>query len=445
MSWKDGFKKRGAEPVVAAPPALLDRRAFFAAVGERLQHADSELLDTLLIANIDEFASVNRSIGHLLGDDVLDLIADRLLSIAARPNVIVGRLGGDAFGVFCSNISHDRSTAIAYEVVDLVGQTIRVGTIDLQLDVSIGLAACPANGTTVRDLLGCADLAMQEAKAAKVVVKWGGKPHETDTSANRLVLLGDLRRAISEQELQVHYQPKLKLANRAMHGVEALVRWPHPTYGFVSPAEFVTAAEQTGVIQELTHFVLDTSLTQCKQWFDAGLELRVAVNVSTRNLLHHKFAERVAALLRHHKIRGEYLVLEITEGSLMQEPAKGREALERIKSLGVEIALDDFGTGFSSLGYLNKLPIDELKIDRSFLFGVADSPSQLAVLRGAITLGRDLGLRTVVEGVEHEHEADLLHRLNAEIGQGYLFSRPVPGSEIAAMMAPRMRFVGARP
>ena len=425
-----------------------NRTAFLTRTNLAIEQLSNESRSAVLIVDLDDFKEINDSLGHGAGDHVLTEVGKRLDQLATESgaSVTVARLGGDEFALLVTDATPDDASALARALILSLRRPLNVEGIELSIDASVGIALAPQHGTTVSDLLRSADIAMYAAKSSKTSIAWSLDPTSRDTPRSRLVLLGDLRRAIAESELKVYFQPKVRMTDRALHGVEALVRWPHPTYGFVSPAEFVAAAEQTGLIHELTDFVLDTSLRQCRAWFEAGLELRVAVNVSTRNLLDPGFADRVRSMLNAHKLRGEYLVLEITEGTLMQNPENGRRGIEKLKELGVEIALDDFGTGFSSLSYLNMLPIDELKIDRSFLTGVLeDGSTNRAIIRAAVQLGRDLKMRVVVEGVEHEPEAEALMALGCEIGQGYLFGRPMPADEITSLVGGGVRFGTRRP
>jgi EAL domain-containing protein (putative c-di-GMP-specific phosphodiesterase class I) len=350
-------------------------------------------------------------------------------------------MGADEFAIVLPHTSSDDTSAISTQIISRLRKPIDVAKVKLSLEASIGVAYTPTHGTLLADLLVVSERAMIRAKSLHTGVAWGaGNDTAADTPQSQLIRMGDLGRAIAEDELRVHFQPKIALANRSLHSVEALVRWPHPTYGFISPAEFVVAAEQTGLIQELTRFVLNASLKQCHGWLEHGLSVRVAVNVSTRNLLDPRFVSTVARLLEMHRVSGEFLVLEITEGHLMQDPEKVKAAIDRIRGLGVEIALDDFGTGSSSLAYLAGLTFDEIKIDKSFLNGITTGSPNIAIIRAAVTMGKELGLRVVVEGIETEEQATILTSLGAEYGQGYLFAKPMPGPEIVALVVPKMRF-----
>jgi diguanylate cyclase (GGDEF)-like protein len=432
------------EPATTTWGGLIDRQNFFAEVTRLIALPEAE--PTVMVLNLDEFREINHQLGHEAGDIVLQHVEAILLHHVktSTMSITLGRMGADEFALAIPGAWHDDASALAQSIVKEIRKPIDVCEVKISIDASIGIAQAPRHGDNVSRLLTVADVAMKAAKSSKSGIIWGTSEGPLETPQSRLVLMGDLGRAIADRELQVYFQPKMKLANRSLHGVEALVRWPHPIYGFVSPAEFVVAAEQTGQIHDLTKFVLDTSLRQCREWFDQKIEIRVAVNVSTRNLLDATFAETVRRALQTHNMRGEYLVLEITEGTLMKDPERGSEAIERLRRLGVEIALDDFGTGFSSLSYLNRLPIDELKIDRSFLDGIEEGGANLAILRASITMGRELGKRVVVEGIETESQAAILNELGCEIGQGYLLARPMPGADIAGLVVQKMRFAAPR-
>jgi diguanylate cyclase (GGDEF)-like protein len=425
-----------------APKAARNRTEFFAEGTHALMAAGPNVQSTVLTINIDAFRDVNHHLGYTNGDAILDYVGTTLAEIVgSHSHAVVGRMGADEFAIVLPHTSSDDTASISTQIISRLRKPIDVAKIKLSLEASIGVAHTPTHGTLLADLLVVSERAMIRAKSLHTGVAWGaGNDTAADTPQSQLIRMGDLGRAIAEDELRVHFQPKIALANRSLHSVEALVRWPHPTYGFISPAEFVVAAEQTGLIQELTRFVLNASLKQCHDWLEHGLSVRVAVNVSTRNLLDPRFVSTVARLLEMHRVSGEFLVLEITEGHLMQDPEKVKAAIDRIRSLGVEIALDDFGTGSSSLAYLAGLTFDEIKIDKSFLNGITTGSPNIAIIRAAVTMGKELGLRVVVEGIETQEQATILTSLGAEYGQGYLFAKPMPGPEIVALVVPKMRF-----
>ena len=418
------------------------RAEFFTEGTKALAESGPNVQTTVLTVNIDAFRDVNHHLGYTNGDAILNHVATTLLEIVGPyARTIVGRMGADEFAILLPHTSNDDTAALSTQIINRLRRPIDVATVKVSLETSIGVAYTPTHGTILADLLVVSERAMIRAKSLHTGVAWGGgSDTAADTPQSQLIRMGDLGRAIAEGELRVHFQPKVSLSNRALHSVEALVRWPHPTYGFISPAEFVVAAEQTGLIQELTRFVVNASLKQCRDWLEHGLKVRVAVNVSTRNLLDPGFVSTIARLLDMHRVGAEYLVLEITEGTLMQDPEKVKAAIDRIRSLGVEIALDDFGTGSSSLAYLAGLTFDEIKIDRSFLTGITTGSPNIAIIRAAVTMGKELGLRVVVEGIETEEQATILSGLGAEFGQGFLFAKPMPGEEIVALVVPKMHF-----
>ena len=417
------------------------RAEFFTEGARILTKAGANFQTTVLTINIDAFRDVNHHLGYNNGDVIINYVATTLIELTgAYSEAVVGKMGGDEFAIVLPHSSNDDTSALSTQIINRLRKPIDVADVKISLETSIGVAYTPTHGSVLADLLVVSERAMLRAKTLHTGVAWGGSDATVDTPQSQLIRMGDLGRAIAQEELRVHFQPKIALSNRSLQGVEALVRWPHPTYGFISPAEFVVAAEQTGLIQELTRFVLNASLKQCHDWLEQGLQVKVAVNVSTRNLLDPRFVSTVARLLEMHRVSAEYLVLEITEGTLMQDPEKVRTAIDRIRCLGVEIALDDFGTGSSSLAYLAGLTFDEIKIDRSFLNGITTGSPNVAIIRAAITMGIELGLRVVVEGIETEEQATILTALGAEFGQGFLFAKPMPGPEIVALVVPKMHF-----
>jgi diguanylate cyclase len=259
-------------------------------------------------------------------------------------------------------------------------------------------------------------------------------PRQDQHSPRRLALLGELRRALDQRQLLLHYQPKVDAHSGQLLGVEALVRWQHPEHGLVPPNEFIPLAERTGLIGPLTHYVLDEALRQGRQWADAGHELTVAVNVSARRLLDLEFPDEVAALLEHHQVPAELLVIELTESTIMADPQHALDILTRLNTMGVQLSIDDFGTGYSSMAYLKHLPVHELKVDRSFVSQMLQSSSDAVIVHSTIDLGRNLGLRVVAEGVENALTLQQLDLLGCHAVQGYHISRPVPADDLTSWL-----------
>jgi EAL domain-containing protein (putative c-di-GMP-specific phosphodiesterase class I) len=301
--------------------------------------------------------------------------------------------------------------------------------LTLDVEASIGLAIYPDHGGDADELLQRADIAMYVAKQAHTGFALFD-PKQDQHSPRRLALLGELRNAIEQRQLVLHYQPKVDAHSGQVLGVEALVRWQHPTDGLLPPAEFLPLAERTGLIGPLTNYVLDAALRQCHDWRRAGHDLSVAVNVSARRLLDLGFPDEVAELLARWDVPARLLVVEITETTIMADPTHALEILGRLDAMGVQVAIDDFGTGYSSMAYLKSLPVHELKIDRSFVSQLVSSSRDAVIVRSTVDLGRNLTLRVVAEGVEDEATRRQLDALGCDAVQGYHISRPLPPDDL---------------
>ena len=396
----------------------------------------------LLLADLDGFKELNDTLGHHAGDLVLSQLGPRLTD--ALPDVeLLARIGGDEFALLVST-GPDRRTAVsvAERLLAALTEPFSIDGISLTVQASVGIARYPMHGTDANALLRHADVAMYQAKATQT--GWLEYQAERDVhSRARLALAGELRRAISDGELVVHYQPKADLGRGAVTSVEALVRWQHPELGLLPPAEFVPMAEQTDLIRPLTLFVLDDAVRQAREWEEAGLDLSVAVNLAMGNLLDARLPEDVAERLARHRLAPRRLILEITENVVMADPARIVEVLGRLRSLGVGLSLDDFGTGHSSLAYLRQLQVDELKIDRSFVTDMVNDEQNAAIVRSTIDLAHAIGLRVVAEGVEDADTLFELKAMGADEAQGFYLSRPVPPAEIVAMLMHAFREPGA--
>jgi diguanylate cyclase (GGDEF)-like protein/PAS domain S-box-containing protein len=382
----------------------------------------------LLMLDLDRFKEVNDTFGHHYGDLLLKQVGIRL-QVALGSDGTLARLGGDEFAVLLVGMNGAQATRIARRMLLALEEPLVIETRALPLGASIGIALCPEHGVDAETLLQRADVAMYLAKRSLdgfATYDLRRDQHSPD----RLALAGQLRQAIEHGELLLHYQPKLDLLSRAVTGVEALARWPHPQHGLVPPDRFIPLAEQTALIQPLTEWVLDAALCQHDAWRQVGLELPVAVNFSMRNLLDPGIVETVARSLSRWHVSPAYLEVEITESSIMADPTRATEVLRRLRELGVRIAIDDFGTGYSSLAHLKQLPVDVLKVDRSFVCDMVADDSDRIIVRSTIDLAHNLGLRVVAEGVEDEATATLLAQLGCDQAQGYHFSRPVSGAEL---------------
>ena len=407
--------------------SLPDRAAMRIRLDEHLHlHPDARL--ALLVMDLNQFKEVNDTLGHAQGDHLLRLIADRVLEVAAHGDLVC-RMGGDEFALLLVHDGPERAQLVAADLETAIGHPIVLDGVHIQAGVSIGAALSPLHGNDPDLLLQRADIAMYQAKSAGESYRLYD-PNDDRFTVRRLTLLGELPRALRNNELIVHYQPKVDLRTSTVVGVEALVRWQHPDHGMVAPDEFIELAEVSGLVRELTRQVIEESLAQLREWDEQGIHLTVAVNLSVRNFTDANLPIWVGESLERHGIEPVRLMLEITESEIMDDVVLALGVLERLSALGVRSSIDDFGTGYSSLSYLRQLPIDEIKIDRSFVGTMAVNQSDTVIVRSIIELGHNLDLDVVAEGVEDEWTLDSLRALGCDEAQGYYFARPVPGHEI---------------
>jgi diguanylate cyclase (GGDEF)-like protein len=424
------------------PLTELPNRALF---GERIQYALYDAHDegkdvAVLLMDLDRFKEINDTLGHHYGDLLLQELGWRLQQ-ALRDSDTVARLGGDEFGVLLPSLPDRR---VVNEVVERIRTAVEepfiLNNLPLAIETSIGVSIYPEHGEDVDTLMQRADVAMYQAKKKNSLFEvYDEQQDEYDPS--RLTLVGELRRAIDERELKVFYQPKAILSNGDVEGVEALVRWIHPERGLLPPDEFIPLAEHTGLIGPLTLYVLDEALKQCREWRDAGMNMSVAVNMAMRNLLDLNFPDRVTETLEKWRLAPTVLELEITENTIMADPFRAMSVLRRLSEMGVKLSIDDFGTGYSSLAYLKRLPVDAVKIDKSFVLGMSADDNDGAIVRSTIDLARNLGLRVVAEGVETSEIWTELRGLGCDVAQGYLISKPVPGDELTVWLGQRKEFI----
>ena len=388
----------------------------------------------VMILDLDRFKEVNDTLGHQSGDLLLIDIGKRLHA-TLRDSDTMARLGGDEFAVLLPQIAEQASAQrVAQKLLQSLEGVFVLNGVPVEIRASIGVALYPDHGDRAETLLQRADVAMYLAKDQRqgALLYEAGRDRY---SPARLALIGQLRRAIEQHELLLHYQPKTDLHTGRVIGVEALVRWQHPERGLIYPDEFIGLAEHTGLIGLLTRYVLHAALRQCRAWHDQGLDLTVAVNLSVRDLLDLEFPERLAALLKETSVESQWLELEITESTMMQDPGRAKEVLTRLHGMGIKLAVDDFGTGYSSLAYLRQLPLGEIKIDKSFVLGMADADE--AIVRAIVDLGRNLRLQVVAEGVETGDVSRRLTGLGCDLAQGYYISRPVPAEDLTVWLRKR--------
>ncbi|WP_380165508.1 putative bifunctional diguanylate cyclase/phosphodiesterase [Jannaschia sp. R86511] len=419
---------------------------------------------TVLMVDLDRFKLINDTLGHAWGDALLREVGPRLGG-GLREGDVLARLGGDEFAALLPGLVAEQAMDVAERLRERLRAGFVVDGIDLDVDASVGVAtfdprleavaapatpsagaAEPSAGAAERssgparpcldDLLRRADVAMYAAKrSGSGALAYSSR--EDDHSRSRLALLSDLRRAIAERQLVLHFQPKLDMSSGRVSGAEALVRWHHPERGLLMPADFVADVESTGLALPFTDLVLDLAMAQVRRWRDEGRPIQVAVNVPPRCLLDPEFPDRVAGLLRRRDLPASALRIEVTESSLMTDPAAVLQTMLALSAQGVGLSIDDFGTGYSSLTHLRELPVDELKVDRSFTLGMTSSTDDAVIVRSAVELGHRLGLAVVAEGVEDDDTLAALHQESVDVVQGYLFARPMTAAAMDAWLADR--------
>jgi diguanylate cyclase len=387
----------------------------------------------VVLLDLDGFKDVNDALGHTHGDTVLEHVARRLETCLGEGD-LVARLGGDVFGVLLFGVGDPSS--VAQRLRTAIAEPLMLGQLRLQVCASAGIARWPEHGADAEEILRHADVALHVVKAERTGIEVYDRARDPN-SAERLALLGELRDGIPRGELAVHYQPKLTLASGRVQGVEALVRWEHPERGLLGPGDFLDLAVRGDLMPMVTATVLDSALAQVVAWRAEGLDLAVAVNVPPEALHDRAMPATVAAALERHGLDGAALRLEITESSLMRDAARAVEVLEALRALGVRVAIDDFGTGYSSLAWLKRLPVNELKIDRSFVMEMDERASDAAIVESTIRLGQTLGLEVVAEGVETTSALERLRGFGCDVAQGYLISRPLPAAELTAWLHSR--------
>ena len=426
---------------------LANRRALEWIVTERLpEHAQRaaggfpERRLGLLLLDLDGFKQVNDALGHRVGDRLLVEVSRRLTDAAGSlgGETLVARLGGDEFAIVVPRLRDvDCARRCGAEIAAALGEPVLLDGLPLDVGASVGVAVYPEHGVDFATLMQHADVAMYDAKARGDSLTVYA-PESDHNSPERLSLLADLRRALDAPDgagITLYYQPQIEITSGAVVGLEALLRWRHPQRGLVDPEELIRVAEHSGVMRLLTLRVVDDVIDQLAAWGPAADGLRVAVNVSVRDLHTPEIADRIAARLCASGVDASRLELEITEGALMADPRRVLATLARLERLGIAIALDDFGTGYSSMLHLRRLPLAEVKIDRSFVLGVATDPDDAAIVRSMIDLARALGLRVVAEGVEDERTWRMLVEAGCDVAQGWFFARPMPAEQLIGWLA----------
>jgi diguanylate cyclase (GGDEF)-like protein len=415
------------DPLTSLPNRSLFRDRAHQAILASARHGHNT---ALLLIDLDRFKEINDTLGHYSGDLLLREVGPRLLRVL-RESDTVARFGGDEFGILLTHVS---GPAAAEEVARAVHRTIEepfaIQGLTLDVEASIGIALHPLHAADFEELMQRADVAMYRAKAKRSGYEVY-HPDEDESDATKLKLASELRQAPTRNELVMHYQPKADVRTGRIVGAEALMRWRHPRHGVMMPDRFIPLAERSGLIRSLTMFAVETALAQARSWREAGIELTVSVNLSTRDLIDVGLPEGIAALLEQVGVPGHLLELEITEGVIMADPLRARGVISRLREMGVSVAIDDFGLGYSSLGYLKQLPVKDLKIDRSFVINMMDDQDDLVIVQSTIDLAHNLGLTVVAEGVETDETWRRLRTLGCDVAQGWLIGRPLPAADFA--------------
>ena len=400
---------------------------------QRAQRAGRKL--AVLFLDLDRFKHVNDSLGHSAGDQLLREVALRLQSVVRRDDTLA-RLGGDEFTVLMEGLKEGRDAAVlAEKLLGTLREPFRVHQHELYVSTSIGISVFPQDALTTESLLRNADAAMYRAKDAGRNAYWYYSQEMTVAALDRVVLEAQLRQAIELGQLLLHFQPQVDLSARRLVGVEALVRWNHPTKGFIPPARFIPIAEESGLIIPLGDWVLQAACRQAKAWLDAGIEFGVmAVNVSAPQILRGTLRDSIENALEATGLPPSRLELEINESFVMEQPVSTKEQFLALRQLGVTLAIDDFGTAYSSLAYLKRLPVDKLKIDRSFILDLPHDSNDAGVARAVIALGHSLQFRVIAEGVETERQHDFLKSEGCDLGQGYLYSQALAAAAVEELL-----------
>jgi diguanylate cyclase (GGDEF)-like protein len=380
--------------------------------------------------DLNRFKEINDSLGHAAGDRVLQHVAN-CTRACLRESDTVARMGGDEFTILLATAGDQAgAVAAARKILQALEAPVEIDGQTLEIGASLGIVMFPDHGEDPTVLLREADAAMYLAKQTH----GGYKVYSADLGQgadDRVVLQGELRQALANNELVLHYQPKIDFTANRVTGVEALVRWQHPRHGLLAPDKFIPLAEQTGLIKALTSYVLASALRQCEQWQRAGLDLTMSVNISAINLQDPEFPDQVAALLKGCTVSPSHLELEVTETAVMAEPVRAVACIKKLSALGLQIAIDDFGTGYSSMSYLKDLLVAKIKIDKSFVKDMAVNHNDAVIVRSTVELGHSLGLKVIAEGVETEAVWDRLKALGCDDAQGYYMGRPLPVDKFA--------------
>jgi len=404
---------------------LPNRTLLYKTMAYHLEHAPRDRLMALMLIDLDRFKEINDTLGHRAGDTLLQQLGPRLEAEMSETEGIVARLGGDEFAVFLPRIRNwQQAIVLGHRFVDCLSEPFQIENIRTATSASVGISYCPHQAHDVSTLMRYSDVAMYHAKTTHKGVSVYN-PEEDPHSPSRLELVGDLKRAIADDELRLYFQPKIAMQSHQVSGFEALVRWPHPTQGMIPPTDFVAIAEKASMIFSLTCWVMDKAIQQCASWREQGFDISMSINLSPRNLTDERLLPELKRLLYTYHLPGEFIELEITESVIVADPERATQAIERIAELGVCFSIDDYGTGFSSLANLKKLPVDTLKIDKSFVLNMLDDEQDEIIVSSTIMLAHNLGIKVVAEGVETQELYQKLISSGCDFAQGFYPARPM--------------------
>ena len=408
-----------------------DRLAHALGTARRLSHPVS-----VMLIDLNRFKEINDTFGHHVGDLLLCEVGRRLLGTLTRASDTVARLGGDEFAIILPATSAVMAVEVAKKVLHAFEGPVAFENRFFDIEGSLGIAGFPEHGEDPHLLMSHADAAMYNAKRNRLGFSLYEPNLNMDTTADaRLSLAGELRQAIEKNELVLYYQPCIKLGRSQLTGVEALVRWRHPARGFLAPDEFIPFAEQSGYIRAITHWVMNAAFAQSVRWREEGYAIKISINLSMRDLLSSDLVDRCGELLRRHGVASDWFVLEVTESVIMDDPEKALGTAHRLHQMGFQLSIDDFGTGYSSLGLIKKLPIAELKIDRSFVMDMTDDSENAIIVRSVVDLAHNMGFLVVAEGVESAAALKMLTDMGCDAAQGYHICKPVPAEQIPLWLA----------
>lgn len=386
---------------------------------------------SVLVMNLDRFKQINNVLGHDFGNELLHAVSIRISQVFRKDNDVVARISGDEFAVLLPATNADVAMNIAQKLLQAFEKPIQLDDNFVDITAGIGIANYPAHSNQIEQLLSFAEIAMQVSKAKKCGPVVFDPSFDAGSNVN-LTLASELKNSIQNNELMLFVQPKIDLKSRVVTSVEALIRWKHPTRGMVFPDQFIPFAEQTGLIREITLWMIAEASKVSAQWLEKGISIPIAVNISARDLIDSDFPNKVSEILKSKGSNTSLISLEVTESSIMDDPHRAKQTLLHLSEMGIKLAIDDFGTGYSSLSYLKELPVSELKIDKSFVMHIEDNLNDRIIVSSTIELAHNMGLHVVAEGIENIEVWKFLQEMNCDYGQGYYMSRPIPVSDFEA-------------